>query len=117
MQTENNNKKEKIENNTATRNVNEIIEKTGNLYEAVVIMSKRANAISSKYKEELKSKLEQFATTNETLEEFFENREQIEVAKFYENLPKASLVAIDEFLKDKIYFRKPNADSNLPEEL
>jgi DNA-directed RNA polymerase subunit K/omega len=73
-------------------------------------MSKRANQISNNIKEELTQKLSEFASANDNLEEVFENREQIEISKHYERLPKPTLVAIQEFLEDKVYFRNPNKD-------
>jgi len=99
-----------IPNTTVTRDLREIDEQTGNLYESLVIISKRANQISVDIKEELNSKLAEFATTNDNLEEVFENREQIEISKFYERMPKPSLIAIDEFLNKKIYFRNPDKE-------
>ena len=79
----------------------------GNIYEAIVIMAKRSNQIAKEMKDELTSKLEEFATTQDNLEEIFENREQIEISKYYESLPKATIVAIEEFLANKVYFRNP----------
>lgn len=99
-----------IPNTTITRNVHELDEKTGNIYESLVVISKRANQISNAMKEELHGKLAEFASSNDNLEEIFENREQIEISKYYERLPKPSLIAIDEFLNDKIYFKNPNKD-------
>ena len=96
-----------IPNTTITRNVNELDQKTQNVYESLVIIGKRANQISNNIKEELHGKLAEFASANDNLEEIFENREQIEISKYYERLPKATLVAIDEFLNDKIYYRNP----------
>ncbi|MEJ2883325.1 DNA-directed RNA polymerase subunit omega [Pedobacter sp. GR22-6] len=96
-----------IPNTTVTRNVNDLDQKTGNLYESLVIISKRANQISNNMKEELHGKLAEFASSNDNLEEIFENREQIEISKHYERLPKPSLIAIDEFLNDKVYHRNP----------
>jgi DNA-directed RNA polymerase subunit K/omega len=89
-------------------------EPTGNVYESINIIGKRARQISSNMKEELNSKLSDFASTVDNLEEVFENREQIEISKFYEKLPKPTLVAIDEFLEGKVYFRRhdPNAEEN-----
>ncbi len=83
---------------------------TDNLYESIVIISKRANQIGVEIKEELNAKLAEFASNNDNLEEVFENREQIEISKHYERLPKASLIAIDEFLNDKVYFRNPSKE-------
>ncbi len=91
-----------------TRDIRRFDAVTGNIYEAVAIMSKRANQISTELKEELTSKLQEFGSNNDNLEEIFENREQIEVSKFYEKLPKPSLIAVQEFLDDKIYYRNPS---------
>lgn len=99
-----------IPNTTITRNVHELDQATGNIYESLVIISKRANQISNNMKEELHGKLAEFASSNDNLEEIFENREQIEISKHYERLPKPSLIAIDEFLNDKIYYKNPNKD-------
>jgi DNA-directed RNA polymerase subunit K/omega len=91
--------------NTITYNKNVIEEPTGNVYEAITIISKRANQINSEIKKELIDKLEEFATYNDSLEEVFENKEQIEVSKFYEKLPKPHALAVQEWLDDKIYYR------------
>ncbi|MEE3037666.1 MAG: DNA-directed RNA polymerase subunit omega [Bacteroidota bacterium] len=104
-------KKSKANSTTETRDVNELTEKTGNLYEAVAIMSKRAVQINKDIKEELLSKLEEFATPSESIEEIFENTEQIEVSKFYEKLPKGTLIAVQEFLEDNIYHRNTKEDN------
>ncbi|MBR9917088.1 DNA-directed RNA polymerase subunit omega [bacterium] len=96
-----------IPNSTITRDTREIDEKTGNLYESVAIIAKRANQISSQMKEELVAKLDEFASDHDNLEEIFENREQIEISKYYEGLPKSTIIAIEEFLHDKVYFRNP----------
>lgn len=96
-----------VPNSTVTRDLRDLDKKTDNIYESIVIISKRANQIAVDVKEELNGKLAEFATTNDNLEEVFENREQIEISKHYERLPKPSLVAVDEFLNDKIYFRNP----------
>ncbi|MET3112666.1 DNA-directed RNA polymerase subunit K/omega [Pedobacter sp. CG_S7] len=96
-----------VPNTTVTRNVNDLDQKTQNVYESLVIISKRANQISNNIKEELHGKLAEFASVNDNLEEIFENREQIEISKHYERMPKATLISIDEFLNDKIYYRNP----------
>ena len=101
-----------IPNSTVTRDLRELDKATGNLYESIVIISKRANQIGVEVKEELNAKLAEFASNNDNLEEVFENREQIEISKHYERMPKPSLVAIDEFLKDKVYFRNPSKDQD-----
>jgi DNA-directed RNA polymerase subunit K/omega len=103
-------KKLKIETTTITRNVNELNDITGNIYESVAILSKRANQIGQELKEELNSKIEEFATPNDNLEEVFENREQIELAKYYEHLPKPTLISINEFLNGQIYYRRPEKE-------
>jgi len=83
---------------------------TGNVYMSVSVISKRANQISVKLKEELNSKLAEFATTVDNLEEVFENREQIEISKYYERLPKPTSLAIEEFLEGKVYVRTPDEE-------
>jgi len=98
---------------TITRDVELLEFKTGNVYESVAILSKRSNQISTELKRELSEKLEQFASYTDNLEEVFENREQIEISKFYERLPKPTLIAIEEFLNDEIYHRKNNEESKL----
>lgn len=95
-------------NNVETRNLNDIKAKTGNLYESISIIAKRANQINISIKEELHSKLEEFASHTDSLEEIHENKEQIEISKAYERMPNPSLLATQEFLDDKIYFRKPS---------
>lgn len=101
------NTKHIVPNTTVTRDLRELDKPTDNLYESIVIISKRANQIAVDTKEELTAKLAEFASTTDNLEEVFENREQIEISKFYERQPKPPLVAIDEFLHDKIYYRNP----------
>lgn len=93
-----------------TRDTDKLAEPTENLYESVAIVSKRARQISSKLKEELNQKLAEFASTVDNLEEVFENREQIEISKFYERMPKPTTLATEEFLEDKVMFRKPEAE-------
>ncbi|MFN4083267.1 MAG: DNA-directed RNA polymerase subunit omega [Bacteroidia bacterium] len=88
------------------RDIRKMEEKTHNIYESIVIMSKRANQISAQMKEELQNKLQGFDNESDTLEEVFENREQIEISMQYEKMPKATLLATEEFLEDKIYFKK-----------
>lgn len=103
-------KKTNAESSTVTRDIRKFDGPTGNIYEAVAIISKRANQISSEMKEELSSKLAEFASHSDNLEEIFENREQIEISKFYEKLPKPSLISIQEFMEDKTYYRNPAKD-------
>ena len=95
----------KIPTNTVTRNLCDIAEPTGNIYESVVILSKRANQIAIAEKKELTRKLEDFKNDRDTMEEVFENREQIEISKFYEKQPKPALVAISEFENGEIFYR------------
>jgi DNA-directed RNA polymerase subunit K/omega len=92
---------------TVVRDMTKLEEKTGNVYESIAIISKRANQISAQMKEELHNKLQEFSNDNDTLEEVFENREQIEISKHYERMPKATAIATQELLDDKIYMRKP----------
>ena len=105
--TQNNSDKPTVANSTVTRDLREFDIATDNAYESLVIISKRANQIAANVKEELHAKLAEFASANDNLEEIFENREQIEISKYYEKMPKPTLVAIDEFLHDKVYFRNP----------
>ncbi|MCU0339688.1 MAG: DNA-directed RNA polymerase subunit omega [Spirosomaceae bacterium] len=88
-----------------TRDTDKIAAKTGNLYESVALISRRARQIATKTKEELNNKLAEFASGVDNLEEIFENREQIEISKFYERQPKPTSVAIEEFMEDKLYWR------------
>jgi DNA-directed RNA polymerase subunit K/omega len=90
---------------TITRDSHKIDAPSGNLYESVVIIAKRSNQISVEMKQELSRKLEEFATVSDNLEEVFENREQIEISRYYEKLPKPVLIATQEFLEGKVYFR------------
>lgn len=92
---------------TVTYDRDKIDDNTDNIYKAISIISKRTVQINEDIKKELISKLEEFATPSENLEEIFENKEQIEVSKFYERLPKAHAIAIDNWLSEKIYYRKP----------
>ncbi|WP_033565731.1 DNA-directed RNA polymerase subunit omega [Sphingobacterium sp. SYP-B4668] len=101
-----------LPNSTVTRDLRQLDKGTDNLYESIVVISKRANQISVDIKEELNSKLAEFASSNDNLEEVFENREQIEISKHYERMPKPSLVAIDEFLHDKVYYRNPSKEQD-----
>ncbi len=95
------------ERTTITRNLSELEKPTGNIYESIVILSKRANQINSEMKDELTSKLEEFASSTDNLEEIFENREQIEVSRFYERLPKPGAIAMQEFEEGKVFWRAP----------
>jgi|SRR5690606_16294314 len=106
------NKNTSVPNSTITRDLRDLDKGTENIYESIVVIGKRANQIAVDVKEELNGKLAEFATNNDNLEEVFENREQIEISKHYERMPKSSLVAIDEFLNDKIYYRNPSKDQD-----
>ena len=104
-------KKTKAPNSSVTRDLDKLEKKTGNIYESVVIISKRSNQISTELKHELNRKLEEFANYTENLEEIFENREQIEISRFYERLPKPTLIAIQEFEDDQVYWRNPQKET------
>lgn len=95
---------------TITYDKNVLEAQTQNIYEAIAIIAKRAEQINSDLKTELVEKLEEFATFNDSLEEVFENKEQIEVSKFYERLPKPTALAVEEWLKGKVYFRTPDSE-------
>jgi DNA-directed RNA polymerase subunit K/omega len=101
-------KRTNISVNTKPRDIKKITELSGNLYKSVVILSKRANQIAKQEKDELVDKLAEFAPKNDNLEEIFDNREQMEISAHYEKLPKPTLVAIEEFLDNKVYFRDPD---------
>ncbi|PZD79566.1 DNA-directed RNA polymerase subunit omega [Mesonia sp. K7] len=96
---------------TTTLNRNQIEMPTDNIYEAISIMAKRATQISTEIKKELIEKLDEFATYNDSLDEIFENKEQIEVSKFYERLPKPHAFAVEEWLEEKIYYRNTDSDN------
>ena len=101
-------KKSKAPTTTITRDLDKLEAPTGNIYETVMIIAKRSNQISVEMKQELNRKLEEFANYTDNLEEVFENREQIEISKFYERLPKPTLISMQEFMEDQVYFRNPN---------
>jgi len=92
---------------TVTRNMEMMVKDTGNIYETVIIVSRRANQIAVEMKQELNKKLEEFASYTDNLEEVFENREQIEISKFYERLPKPTLISLQELEEGKIFYRNP----------
>jgi DNA-directed RNA polymerase subunit K/omega len=111
-------KKSKAPVNTVTHNIMDLCDETGNLYESVAIIAKRANQISVQIKEDLSKKLAEFASYNDSLDEVFENREQIEISRYYEKLPKPTLLATQEFIEGKVYFRDPlrdNQNQQVPE--
>lgn len=97
--------KKKVPSNTITRDIKYLAEPTGNIYETVVLLYKRANQIALAEKKELAKKLEDFRTDRDTMDEVFENREQIEISKYYEKLPKPDLIAISEFEDGELYYR------------
>ncbi|MBK8847633.1 MAG: DNA-directed RNA polymerase subunit omega [Bacteroidetes bacterium] len=100
-----------VPNEIITRNLVDFEKKTANLYESIAIIAKRSNQISAKVKEELSEKLNEFQSHSDNLEEVFENREQIEISKYYERQPKATLVSLSEFMDNKIYHRNPSKES------
>ena len=106
-----------VPSSIVTRNMADFAKQTGNVYMSVSAISKRANQISVKLKEELNSKLAEFATTVDNLEEVFENREQIEISKYYERMPKPTNLAIEEFLEGKVYLRTPEDEEFVEETL
>lgn len=92
---------------TVTRDMIELSADTGNVYETVCIIAKRANQIAAEMKHDLEQKLQEFASLNDNLEEVSENREQIEISRFYEKLPKPTLIATQEYIEHKLYFANP----------
>jgi len=98
--------------NTVTRDVIKLSEDTNNVYETVMIIGKRANQLSVEMKQDLEKKLQEFASYNDNLEEVFENREQIEISRYYEKLPKPALIAVQEYEEGKIYYRNPAKEKN-----
>ena len=105
-------KKSKAPVKTVTRNIMDLCDETGNIYESVAIIGKRANQISMEIKQDLSKKLAEFASYNDSLEEVFENREQIEISRYYEKLPKPTLLATEEFVEGNIYWRDPSAENS-----
>ena len=105
--------KKKIPTNTITRDVKDLAAPTGNLYESVVILYKRANQISVAEKKELSKKLEEFRNDHDTMDEVFENKEQIEISQYYERQPKPDLVAIYEFENGELFYRKAQNGTNI----
>lgn len=100
----------KIPTNTITRDIKDLAAPTGNIYESVVVLYKRANQIALAEKKELNKKLEDFKNERDSMEEVFENKEQIEISKYYERQPKPDLVAISEFESDELFFRRAKKD-------
>lgn len=109
-------KKSKAPVNTITRNIMDLCKDTGNIYETVVILGKRANQIAVEIKADLSKKLAEFASYNDSLEEVFENREQIEISRYYEKLPKPTLLATQEYIEGNVYWRDPSKDNQQQEE-
>ena len=105
-------KKTNAPTTTVTRNLMDLCRDTNNVYESVAIIAKRANQIAAEMKDELSKKLVEFGSHTDTLEEVFENEEQIQISRYYERLPKPTLIATQEFLEDKIYFRNPSKESD-----
>jgi len=103
-------KKSKAPVNTVTRNIMDLCDETGNIYESVAIIGKRANQVAAEIKQDLNKKLQEFASYNDSLEEVFENREQIEISRYYEKLPKPTLLATQEFVDGNVYYRDPAKD-------
>ncbi|RPG64662.1 MAG: DNA-directed RNA polymerase subunit omega [Flammeovirgaceae bacterium TMED290] len=97
----------KIKSNITNLNVDEIASKTGNIYKSVRVIGKRARQLSATQKEELNEKLAEFASDVDNLEEVFENREQIEISRYFERLPKSTTIASEELVNDELFFRKP----------
>ena len=100
-------KKTNAPTNTVTRDLVDYVKETDNIYESVSIIGKRSNQIAVEMKDELKQKLEEFSSSTDNLEEMFENREQIDISRYYERLPKPTLIAAQEFIDGKVYFRNP----------
>lgn len=96
---------------TITRNMNDLCAEVGNVYETVAIIAKRSNQISTELKKELDAKLQDFSTPADNIEEVFENKEQIEISRSYEVLPKATLLATQEFVEGKVFYRNPTKES------
>ena len=108
-------KKSNAPTNTVTRDMQDFRDKTGNVYESIAIMGKRANQIAVEIKDELKKKLDEFSSSSDNLEEVFENREQIEISRYYERLPKPTLIAAQEFADDEVYYRNPLKENKATE--
>ena len=105
-------KKTNAPTTTVTRNLMDLSRDTNNVYESVAIISKRSNQIAAEMKDELSKKLVEFGAHTDTLEEVFENEEQIQISRYYERLPKPTLIATQEFLEDKIYYRNPSKETD-----
>lgn len=109
-------KKSKAPTNTVTRNIMDLCKDTDNIYESVAIIAKRSNQIAAEIKGDLSKKLSEFASYNDSLEEVFENREQIEISRYYEKLPKPTLMATQEFVDGEVYYRDASAEEEQEED-
>ncbi len=103
-------KKTNASTNTITRDVVKMADDTGNVYETIAIIGKRSNQIAVEMKSDLEKKLQEFASYNDNLEEIFENREQIEISRYYEKLPKPTLIATQEYLEGRVYHKNPSKE-------
>jgi len=110
-------KKTNAPSNTVTRDLMSLAEDTGNVYEMVRIIGKRANEIASEIKQDLERKLQEFSSYTDNLDEIFENREQIEISRYFERLPKPTLIAAQEYVDNELYFRNPMKEKDKMEEL
>ena len=108
-------KKTTASGTTVTRDLMSLAEETGNVYETVRIIGKRSNEITSDIKHDLERKLQEFSSYTDSLDEVFENREQIEISRYFERLPKPSLIATQEFVDGEVYFRNPAKENNIEE--
>ena len=109
----NNPKKYKVPTSAITRNLEDISKPTENIYESLIVISKRAKQIAARTKEELDAKLQDFAVPTDSLVELFENQEQIEISRYYERIPKPTNVAIEEFLKEELFYRRPQIEDEM----
>ena len=105
-------RKSSAPSHTVTRDMMKLSADTGNVYETVMIIGKRANQISVEMKQDLEKKLQEFASYNDNLEDVFEHREQIEIARYYEKLPKPTLIAAQEYEEGKVYYKNPAKEKN-----
>lgn len=103
-------KKTTAPSNTITRDMMSLSEETGNVYETVRIIGKRANEVSVEIKRDLEKKLQEFSSYSDSLDEIFENREQIEISRYFERLPKPTLIAAQEYVDGEVYYRNPSKD-------
>ncbi|MDH6304465.1 DNA-directed RNA polymerase subunit K/omega [Parabacteroides sp. PF5-5] len=106
-------RKSNAPSNTVTRDMMKLSVDTGNVYETTMIIARRSNQIAVEMKQDLEKKLQEFASYNDNLEEVFENREQIEISRYYEKLPKATLIAAQEYEEGKVYYKNPAKDKNV----